>query len=88
SIRGAGTDVIRIEGRQPLSPAVYAVIPDRIEAATLLAAGIITCGSVRVTDVIPTHLESTLSKFGELGAEIEVGADYVDVSMRSPIRAC
>ncbi|OPZ51396.1 MAG: UDP-N-acetylglucosamine 1-carboxyvinyltransferase 1 [Firmicutes bacterium ADurb.BinA052] len=88
SIRGAGTDVIRIEGGGPLSPVTYSVIPDRIEAATLLAAGIITYGNVRVTDVIPTHLESTLSKFGELGAEIEVGADYVEVSMRSPVRAC
>ncbi len=60
--------MIRVDGVDSLTATAYSLIPDRIEAATLLAAGIITHGRVRVTNVIPTHLESVLSKFSEMGA--------------------
>ena len=88
NIRGAGTDVIRVDGVDSLTATAYSLIPDRIEAATLLAAGIITHGRVRVTNVIPTHLESVLSKFSEMGASITVGDDYVEATMDRPIQPC
>jgi UDP-N-acetylglucosamine 1-carboxyvinyltransferase len=88
NIRGAGTDVIRVDGVDSLTATAYSLIPDRIEAATLIAAGIITHGRVRVTNVIPTHLESVLSKFSEMGASITVGDDYVEATMDRPIQPC
>ncbi|MCR4425322.1 MAG: UDP-N-acetylglucosamine 1-carboxyvinyltransferase [Firmicutes bacterium] len=88
NIRGAGTDVIRVEGVESLSAVSYFVIPDRIEAATYLAAGIVTRGQVRVDDVIPTHLDSVLSKFAEVGADVRVGEDWVEVQMSGPPKPC
>ncbi|MEA4882625.1 MAG: UDP-N-acetylglucosamine 1-carboxyvinyltransferase [Clostridia bacterium] len=88
AIRGAGTDAIRVDGVDSLSPVTYSVIPDRIEAATILSAGLITRGRVRVMDVIPTHLDSVLSKLAEMGAELDIGPDYVELAMAGPIRAC
>lgn len=88
NIRGAGTDMIRVDGVDSLRGVAYSVIPDRIEAATLLAAGIITHGQVKVGSIIPTHLESVLSKFSEMGASITVGDDYVEAAMDGPIQPC
>ena len=81
-IRGAGTSRIEIEGVSQLHGATHQVLPDRIEAATYLAAGCITGGKVRVNQVQPSTMEAVLLKFGECGAEIETGDDYVDLDMR------
>ncbi|WP_027717335.1 UDP-N-acetylglucosamine 1-carboxyvinyltransferase [Desulfovirgula thermocuniculi] len=86
-IKGAGTDVIRIEGVEHLSSVEHTVIPDRIEAGTHLVAAAITGGDVRVTNVIPEHLEPVLAKLREMGLEVEVGDDWVRVAARSRPRA-
>lgn len=78
-IRGAGTEVIRVEGVRELTGARHAVIPDRIEAATLMMAAAITGGDVTVSGVIPQHLKATISKLREMGAAVEEGIDWVRV---------
>lgn len=70
-IRGHGTSVITIEGVSKLTPATHNIMPDRIEAGTLLIAGAITGGQVRVTRCIPAHLESLIIKMRECGFTIE-----------------
>ena len=82
-IRGAGTSRIEIEGVRELHGATHRVLPDRIEAATYLAAGCATAGKVRVTRVRPNLMEAVLVKFGECGADIELGEDYVELDMRN-----
>ena len=59
-IEGLGTPTLRIEGVEHLGAATYRIIPDRIEAATLLLAAVITRGSATVTGVVPGHLTAVL----------------------------
>ena len=79
SVRGAGTDVIRIKGVPKLHGTDYAIIPDQIEAGTLMFAAAITKGDVTVKNVIPKHLESISSKLLEIGCEIEESDEAVRV---------
>jgi len=74
-ITGLGTPVVRIEGVDQLSGATYRVIPDRIEAATLLMAAAITHGSVTVTGIVPEHLRAVLAGLRKAGFRIDVGED-------------
>jgi UDP-N-acetylglucosamine 1-carboxyvinyltransferase len=83
-IHGAGTDRIEIEGVTELGGATHRVVPDRIEAATLIVAGAITRGDVTVTDLVPAHLSAVLAKLEECGVSLEVGATSVRV--RGPER--
>jgi UDP-N-acetylglucosamine 1-carboxyvinyltransferase len=76
-VRGAGTDRIEIEGVHELRGAVHRIVPDRIEAGTLLVAGAITRGDVRVTDMVPAHVAAVLARLEETGVEIEVGPGWV-----------
>lgn len=69
-IKGAGTRVIRIEGVEKLSGTSHVVIPDRIEAGTYMVAAAISCGDVRVTNVIVEHLKPVIAKLREAGVEI------------------
>jgi len=70
-IRGAGTDVIKVEGAQKLTAGRYAIIPDRIEAGTYMISAAITGGEVLVENVIPTHLHPIIAKLQETGALVE-----------------
>jgi UDP-N-acetylglucosamine 1-carboxyvinyltransferase len=70
-IRGAGGPTITIDGVEQLHGADYAVIPDRIEAGTLLLAAAITRSCLRVTPVIPDHLGAVLTKLEEAGCVLE-----------------
>lgn len=80
NIRGAGTDIIRINGRQNLHGCTYAVIPDQIEAGTYMIAAAATKGDVIIRNVIPTHLESVTAKLLECGTDVQTrddGNDFV-----------
>ncbi|NMD43002.1 MAG: UDP-N-acetylglucosamine 1-carboxyvinyltransferase [Firmicutes bacterium] len=68
---GAGTAHIRIEGVPRLGGTRHGVIPDRIEAGTLLLAGVITKGDLIVENLLPDHLKSLLAKLTEAGALVE-----------------
>ena len=62
NIRGAGTDVIKIRGVKHLHKNEYSIIPDQIEAGTFMFAAAATKGDVTVLNVIPKHLDATISK--------------------------
>ena len=70
SIEGEGTGILRIKGKGELRPASVDIIPDRIEAATYLLAGVITQGDITVKGVIPEHLNALLAKLDEAGVEV------------------
>jgi UDP-N-acetylglucosamine 1-carboxyvinyltransferase len=74
-IHGAGSDRIAVRGVERLRAVRHRVSGDRIEAGTLLAAGVITGGDVRVTGIDPSLLQATLEKLREVGAEVESGPD-------------
>ncbi|MBR4434758.1 MAG: UDP-N-acetylglucosamine 1-carboxyvinyltransferase [Clostridia bacterium] len=73
SIRGAGTDVIRINGREKLHGCTYAVIPDQIEAGTYMIAAAATKGNVVIKNLIPAHLEAISAKLMECGIDVVEG---------------
>ena len=78
-IEGEGSSVITIEGVDELKPANHRVIPDRIEAGTLLIAGAITGGDVKVTNCVPQDIDSLINKLIDCGFDIETGSDWVRV---------
>lgn len=78
-VTGAGSSILRIEGVEKLSPAEHKIIPDRIEAGTLLMAGAITGGEVLVKDCVVEHLEALLSKLEESGFKITRDGTQVSV---------
>ncbi len=81
-ISGAGTDTIKIKGVSELHGCTYAIIPDMIEAGTFMFAAAATKGSLKITNVIPKHLESITAKLEEMGVEVENGDDYVTVTYK------
>ncbi len=85
SVKGAGTDVIRIEGAKSFNGAVHSVIPDRIEAGTFMMAAATTGGKITVEDVIPKHLEAITAKIIEIGGKVEVEPESITVEYVSPL---
>lgn len=79
-IRGAGTNVIKIEGVSEMRGACHAVIPDRIEAGTYMVAAAMTGGDIRLENVITEHLKPVIAKLKEAGVEIE--EDLLGVRVR------
>ena len=82
NVKGAGTDVIRIQGGRRLHGCTYAVIPDQIEAGTFMIAAAATRGDVIINNVIPTHLEAISAKLMESGAHVVDGDDGREFFMR------
>ncbi|MCI8388017.1 MAG: UDP-N-acetylglucosamine 1-carboxyvinyltransferase [Clostridiales bacterium] len=78
-ISGAGTDVIKIKGVDKLYGSTYAIIPDMIEAGTYMCAAAATRGRLKITNVIPKHLESISAKLEEMGVDIIENDDSVEV---------
>jgi UDP-N-acetylglucosamine 1-carboxyvinyltransferase len=86
-IRGAGTDVITIEGVKRLHPVEAAVIPDRIEAGTFLIAAGITGGDVRILGCNPSHLDSLIARLRDAGMRIDADGDSLRVSGGGTLRS-
>lgn len=82
SVRGAGTDVIRIQGRKKLRGCSYSIIPDQIETGTYMIAAAATRGDVVIKNVIPTHMEAISAKLMESGARVIEGDDGRDFFLR------
>ncbi len=78
-IEGIGTGILRVTGSDRLTPAEHTVIPDRIEAGTLLLAGAITGGEVTVTNCIPAHQDALVAKMREAGFSIDSTEDAITV---------
>ncbi|MBI2448604.1 UDP-N-acetylglucosamine 1-carboxyvinyltransferase [Candidatus Microgenomates bacterium] len=79
-ISGAGTDTITIEGVDELTGADYTIIPDRIEVATYLAAGVVTGGEVTVENCRPDHLENPLDFLKKVGFDIIKDENSIKIS--------
>ena len=69
-IEGAGTGTIRVEGVPELGTLNYRIMPDRIEAGTLMVAAAMTRGDVLLEGMVPEHLEALSAKLREAGADI------------------
>ena len=81
-IIGAGTSQIKIVGVEKLHRCMHEVIPDRIETGTYIIAAALIGNKVKITNVIPEHVESLTSKLIEIGVDIEEGNDYFIVSSK------
>ena len=76
-IEGAGTNIVKIKGVKSLKDVSYNIMPDRIEAGTLLCAGAITGGKIKIKNVIPEHITPVLVKLRECGCNIETEKDNI-----------
>jgi UDP-N-acetylglucosamine 1-carboxyvinyltransferase len=85
-ISGLGESTLHIRGVRELGGAAHRVIPDRIEAATLLLAAAITRGSITISDVVPEHLDAVLAKLYEAGCSIYVHGRSMSVAADAPPR--
>ncbi len=83
SIKGAGTDTIRIRGVRKLHGTRYTIIPDQIETGTLMLAAASTHGDVEIHGVIPTHMEALTAKMLEMGIYVHSEEDVIHVRATS-----
>jgi len=83
-IHGVGTNILEIEGVETLNQTNEVVIPDRIEAGTMLIAGAITEGTVTIEGCNPYHITSVISKMEEAGCNFEIHEDKVTVQIDGP----
>ena len=86
-IKGAGTDVIKIQGVSSLKGGTYSIIPDQIEAGTFMIAAAVAGGDVLVENVIPKHMDSLSAKLVEAGAEIIENDDSIRVISDGNLKA-
>ncbi|AHY15484.1 UDP-N-acetylglucosamine 1-carboxyvinyltransferase [Streptococcus iniae] len=86
-IRGAGTDVITIEGVTELHGTTHQVIPDRIEAGTYIAMAAAVGNGVKVSNVLYEHLESFIAKLEEMGVRMTVEEDSIYVEKQEHLKA-
>ena len=86
-VRGAGTDVITIEGVSKLHGAVHRVMPDRIETGTFLVAAAATGGDVKLKGTRADILDSVIAKLREAGVHIESGEDWIRLSTNGALKS-
>lgn len=86
-ITGAGTSRIEIEGVERLHGAEHTIIPDRIEAGTLLIAGVMTNSAVTVSDCVPEHFSALMTKLRQAGARVEESATAVETRPVTRLRS-
>lgn len=86
-IKGAGTNVIRIDGVESLHGTTHTIIPDRIEAGTFMVAAAITGGDVVIENAEAEHMTALISKMVEMGVEITEEASGLRVRATQPLKA-
>lgn len=79
-IKGAGTSTIKITGVEKLNGCFHEVIPDRIEAGTYVLAGALMGENLKIEGLIPEHIESLTTKLKEMGSDIKIYDDYIEIS--------
>lgn len=79
SVKGAGTNIITIDGADDLMGCFHEIIPDRIEAGTFVIMAAAMAKNVTVENIIPHHLEALFSKLEEMGVKMDVGIDKVTI---------
>jgi UDP-N-acetylglucosamine 1-carboxyvinyltransferase len=85
-IEGAGTPVLTIAGVEELRPAETRLIPDRIEAGSLMAAAAISGGCVTIEDCRPDHLESVIAAMRAMGVRVAAGDEMITVEARRRLK--
>lgn len=86
-IYGAGSNSIKIVGVKQLKDVSYKIMPDRIEAGTLLIAGAITSGTIKINNVIPEHINPILSKLNEAGCNIKINKNTIFLSANKNLKS-
>ena len=86
-IRGAGTNVIKVEGVEKLHGTNYTIIPDRIEAGSYMIAAAITGGDLTVKNVIVDHIKPLIAKLVECGMEIHEEGNNLRIIGKQPLKA-
>lgn len=86
-IKGAGTDIIRIDGVEKLSGCKHTIIPDRIEAGTFMILAAAVGEGIIIDNVIPQHLESLIAKLREMGVTVETLDDQIYVVPGKKLKA-
>src|SRR5690606_38071772 len=79
TIRGGGTEGIKIQGVSKLEPAQYGIIADRVEAGTFMIATAAAGGEVTLHSIVPEHLRAPISKLEEAGVQVEAGDSELTV---------
>lgn len=79
-VSGAGTDTVTIRGVKALHGGEYSLIPDQIEAGTYMAVAAATGGSVKICNVIPSHLSCITTVLKEMNVQVREGRDFVQVT--------
>lgn len=87
NIKGAGTSEIRIKGVEKLGKCFTEVIPDRIEAGTYVIAGALMGNNLKISNLIPEHIESLILKLQEMGINMQVNPDNIIISKTDKIKA-
>ncbi|HFI0447383.1 TPA: UDP-N-acetylglucosamine 1-carboxyvinyltransferase [Streptococcus suis] len=86
-IRGAGTDIITIDGVDHLKGTRHQVIPDRIEAGTYIALAAAVGEGIRIDNVLYEHLESYIAKLQEMGVRMTISEDSIFVEKQETLKA-
>jgi UDP-N-acetylglucosamine 1-carboxyvinyltransferase len=85
-IDGKGTTTLEIEGVEELHPANIYTIPDRIEAGTMLIAGAMCGGTIRIDDVIPEHFSAVTARLEDCGAKLTIGKNSIELTAPKTIK--
>lgn len=85
-ITGAGTSRIIITGVETLNSAYTEVVPDYIEAGTYVIAGTLCGKNLIIKNLIPSHIEALTSKLKDMGADIKIGIDYIEINKKETYR--
>ncbi len=86
NVRGAGTDIIKINGVESMPGGItYSIIPDQIEAGTFMVAAAVTGGDVTVRNLIPRHQESLTAKLEEMNVGVEEGEDWIRIFKKGTV---
>lgn len=86
-IKGAGTNVIVIEGVDYLHSCFHEVIPDRIEAGTFVIVGALLGDNLKINNIIPSHIEALTLKLKEAGVNMEINDDNIVISKGENLKA-
>ena len=86
-ISGAGTSEIKIEGVKYLHSCFHEVVPDYVEAGTYMILSSVIGDDIKVSNMIPEHLESLISKLEEAGVPMEIGIDFIKIKSSNNLKA-
>ena len=86
-VSGAGSNIIKIIGVKKLHDASYNIMPDRIEAGTLLCAAAVTGGNITIKKVIPEHLSPVLQKLEECGCKLATSKNEINLQAPKRLKA-